>query len=351
MERLNAGAWPFRLLDVSADGVMSFHARMNQLKSQEALIRGTAREAGKFDSLLRNADAMLAEIAERASSIAQERSATASIVEQMQARLRESTEHSEQIATQAAQAARQESIATRQLVAARQAFSDTEAVAASAKEAQSDIAAGRERIQALSAQVEQLLATADSAAKAQRDAVARKHAEWLKGVSAELARATAEHQAALEKRLGEVTRKGNAAVDAFVGKSEKALDEGDEEVKALVEHLEELEGQIDEAMERATGVSLLHAFQRRQSDIIGTRMFWGRALATSTLILVAWAAYLFYVLPSVPTGDPVFYTRLAMVMPLVVVAGFCGYRFSRERRREKEFSASVPPGLHGTSSG
>ena len=66
VEKLNAEVWPFRLLDTSADGVMSFHGRMNQLRSQEALIRKTARAAVECDGLLKNADRMLAEIAERA---------------------------------------------------------------------------------------------------------------------------------------------------------------------------------------------------------------------------------------------------------------------------------------------
>lgn len=349
-ERLNADVWPFRLLDVSADGVMSFHARMNQLKTQEALIRRTARAAGEFDTVLKNADGMLAEVAERASSIAEERMSTAALVEQMQARLRKSTEISEQLATLTTQAERQESIATRQLVAARQAFSDTEAVAANAKEAEAEVAAGRDRFQALSAQVEQLLSTADSAAKAQRDAAAQKHGELVKGLSADFAKAAAEHHVALEKRFEELTHKGDAAVDAFITRSEKSLDEGDDEVKALVEHLEELEGQIDEAMERATGLSLLHAFQRRQSDIIRARVLWARAFSVSVVLLLGVAGYAIFALSSVPAGSTAFYWRLSIAIAVIAATGYSGLRFSRERTREKEFAASVPPGLHGVPS-
>ena len=347
VEKLNAEVWPFRLLDTSAAGVMSFLSRMNQLRSQEALIRKTVRAAGEFDGLLKNADRMLAEIAERASSIADERASTATVVEQLQTLLRESTELSEQIATLGTHAARQESIATRQLVAARQAFTDTEAAAASAKEAQAEAVAGRESFQVLTAQVEQQLAETERAAKTQRDAAAQKHAELLKDVSAECAKAAAAHQAALAKQIEEMTVKGDAAVDAFVVKSEKALDEGDEEVKGLVEHLEELEGHIDEAMERATGVSLLHAFQRRQFDIVNARKFWSRAFAGSVLLLLAVVGYLVYALPSLPTVGAAFYVRLSIAIPLIVAVGFCGVRFARERTREKEFDASVPPGLHG----
>ena len=349
VEKLNAEVWPFRLFDTSADGVMSFHGRMNQLRSQEALIRKTARAAGEFDGLLKNADGMLAEIAERASSIDDERASTATVVEQLNALLRESTEIGEQISSLGTQAARQESIATRQLVAARQAFSDTEAVAADAKAAEAEAVAGREKFQALTAQVEQLLATTVRAAKARRDDDAQKHAEVLKGVSTEFAKATTAHQAALAKQLEEMTVKGNSEVDAFVVKSEKALDEGDEEVKGLVEHLEELEGHIDEAMERATGVSLLHAFQRRQFDIVQTRTFWGRAFAASTVMLLAVVGYLVYALPSVSTDGAAFYGRLSITIPLIVAVGFCGIRFARERTREREFNESVPPGLQESS--
>jgi hypothetical protein len=318
---------------------------MNQLRSQEALIRKTARAAGEFDGLLKNADGMLAEIAEWVSSIADERASTATVVEQVQALLHESTEISEQIANLGTQAARQESIATRQLVAARQAFSDTEAVAANATEAQAEAVAGRESFRALTAQVEELLATTERAAKARREEDAQKHAELFKGVSAELAKATAARQAALAKQLEEVTVTGNAAVVAFVVKSEKALDDRDEEVKRLVEHLEELEGQVDEAMERATSLSLLHAFQRRQFDIVKAKMFWSRALATSTVLLLAVAGYLAYALPSVPTAGTAVYARLSLAIPLIVAVGFCGIRFGRARAREREFNESVPPGL------
>ena len=350
VEKLNEAVWPFRLLDTSADGVTSFHSRMNQLRSQEVLIRKTARAAGEFDGLLKNADRMLAEIAERASSIADERAATATVVEQLQTLLRDSTELSEQIANVGTQAARQESIATRQLVAARQAFTDTEAVAVSAKEARADTVAGRESFQALTAQFEQLLAATEGAAKTQRDAVAQKHAELLERVSAEFAKATTAHQATLAKHTEEMTVKGDAAVDAFVVKSEKALDEGDEEVKGLVEHLEELEGHIDEAMERATGVSLLHAFQRRHFDVVNARKFWSRAFAASVLLLLAVGGYLVYALPPVPIDSTDFYAKLSIAVPLVIAVGFCGIRFARERTREKEFNASTPFGIYRTPS-
>jgi hypothetical protein len=349
VEKLNAEVWPFRLLDTSADGVMSFHGRMNQLRSQEALIRKTARAAEEFDGLLKNADGMLAEIAERASSIADERASTATVVEQVQALLRESTEIGEQIANLGTQAARQESIASRQLVAARQAFSDMEAVAASAKEAQAEAVAGHESFQALTAQAKVLLAATERTAKVRREEDAQKHAELIKGVSADLAKATTAHQAALAKQLEEMTVKGNAAVDAFVVKSEKALDEGDEEVKGLTEHLEELEGHIDEAMARATSASLLHAFQRRQFDIVRAKAFWARAVTASVLLLLGVVGYVVYALPSVPTDSAVFYGRLSIAVLLIVAVGFCGIRFSGARSREREFNESVPPGLQEAS--
>jgi hypothetical protein len=349
VEKLNAEVWPFRLLDTSADGMMSFHGRMNQLRSQEALIRKTARAAGEFDGLLKHADGMLAEIAERASSIADERTSTATVVEQLQALLRESTDIGEQIANLGTQAARQESVATRQLVAARQAFSATEAVAANAKEAQAEAVAGRESFQVLAAQVEELLASTERAATAQREEEAQKHGEVRKGVLAEAAKATASHQAALVRQIEEMTVKGNAAVDAFVVKSETALDEGDEEVKGLVEHLEELEGHIDEAMERATGISLLHAFQRRQFDIVRSRVFWARAFTTSVLVLLSFCAYLVFAVSAAPADGGGFYARLSVTILLVVAVGLCGLRFARERTRERDFNESVPPGVQESS--
>ena len=351
VEKLNAEVWQYRLLDLSPAGVRGFHARTNRLRSQEAVVHKAARNAAQFDSLLRKADQMVASIAEKAASISEDRTSDTKLVEQLQTMLRESAGVGQQMTDLGRQAARHESIATKQLVAARQAFSDTEAVAAKSREVQAEIEAGRATFEKLTAQMQQLLGATESAAKAQREVDAKQLSELASGISAQLAKATAAHQAALAKQLQESATKSDAAVAAFVTKSEASLTAGEDEVKRLVEHLDGLEDHIDEAMERATGASLIHASQRRQLEILGAKQFWGRASAVCVILLLTAVGYFVYSLQFVTAYDAAFYARLAISIPLTWAAGFCGFRYSRERKRAREFSASVPGGFQDSKLG
>jgi hypothetical protein len=316
VEKLNEEVWQYRLLDLSSEGALGFHARMNQLKSHEALIRKAARAAGEFDGLLKDADRMIGSISERAAEIAAERASTGELVTQLQTILRESTEISQKMATLGTQAAPQESIATKQLIAARQAFAETEAVATKSKEAQATIDAGRDTFKKLTVQAQQIVATTESAAKA-----------------------------ALTKQLQEFTARSEAAVAGFATESATSLAAGNDELKRLVAHLDELEDQVEQAMERATGASLFQAFQRRQLDMLGAKKFWGTALALSVVVLLAAVGYFVYSLSFVTAYDAAFYTRLSIVIPLTGVVGFCGFRYSRGRKRAREFNESLPPSL------
>lgn len=70
-------------------------------------------------------------------------------------------------------------------------------------------------------------------------------------------------KAALTKQLQEFTARSEAAVAGFATESATSLAAGNDELKRLVAHLDELEDQVEQAMERATGASLFQAFQRR----------------------------------------------------------------------------------------
>ena len=272
------------------------------------MVRKAVRAAQKFEGLLQNVDRMVDSITERSTSIAAEHASTTELVEQLRTILRESTEIGQQMKSFGTQAARLESLATNQLVAARQAFSDTEAIAAKSKEVQVEIDAGRDAFRKLAAV----------------------------------------QQAALTQQLQEFKTKSDAAVAGFVTKSVTSLAAGDEELKRLVAQLEELEQQVEKAMERATGASLVQAFQRRQLDIIGARKFWGTALASCMVLLLTAIGYFIYTLQFVTEYDAAFYTRLSITIPLTWAVGFCGSRYARESKRAREFNESLPPSLQAS---
>ena len=379
VEKLNEEVWQYRLLDLSSEGALGFQARMNQLKSQEALIRKAVSAAGEFDGLYQNADRMIGSIAERVTSIAAERASTAELVKQLQTILSESTEINQQMTTLGTQAGRQESIATGQLIAARQAFTETEAVAMKSREAQAELVKQLQTILSESTEISHKMTTLGAQAArqesiatgqliaarqafAETEAVATKSREAqaeidagrnaFKKLAAQAQQlvATTESaaKAALTKQLQEFTTKSDAAVAGFVTKSETSLTAGDDELKRLVAQFDELEGQAEKAMERATGASLLQAFQRRQLDMLGAKKFWGTALALSVVVLLAFVGYFVYTLPFVTAYDAAFYTRVSVAIPLTWAVGFCGFRYSRERRRAREFDESLPPILQAS---
>ena len=242
---------------------------MNRLKSEEDVVR---RAAGEFDSLLKNTDRMLDAIAERTTTITEGRASTAKLDEEPQTIPRQSTETGPQASSLGAHLVQDEAAATQEVVAARQALADTGTVATKSRGMEKEIDAARDIFQKLTEQAQQLLAATESTAKAQREAEATQYenftssvdariTELVSGVSAQLAKAAAAHQAVLTTQLQEFAAKSDAAVVGFVAKSEASLDAGDEEFKRLVEHLDELESQVEEAIQRATGLSLSHAFQ------------------------------------------------------------------------------------------
>ena len=93
---------------------------------------------------------------------------------------------------------------------------------------------------------------------------------------------------------------GEAAVHDVLERSKQAIESGDTEHRRLVAQLNDLEGKIKDAIERATGFTLFHAFQRRQQDIVKAKNFWAWALSGCVALSVLLAlVFIVWVLPEV----------------------------------------------------
>jgi len=113
---------------------------------------------------------------------------------------------------------------------------------------------------------------------------------------------------------------------------------GETEFKRLVAQLDELEGRIRDAIERATGYTLFHAFQRRQQDIVKAKNFWARALAGCVVLALAASGAFIYSLQFVQVYNAAFYLKLSISIPIVYVIAFCNLQYSRERKLEEEYA-------------
>ena len=102
--------------------------------------------------------------------------------------------------------------------------------------------------------------------------------------------------------------------------------------------LDELEGRIRESIERATGYTLFHAFQKRQEEIAKSKNFWGFALATTVCISLIASGFFIYSLQYVQVYNAAFYLKLSISIPLIYAIAFCNVQYSRERRLEEEYA-------------
>jgi len=381
VEELNASVWQFQLHNMS-DQVLGFQSKMNQLKSQEMTIRQAARAAEQFAGVRQKADQTLDAISERSKAITDEHASATKLVEQLQATLRESTDVGQKVSSLGTQVAQHETTAAQQLATAKQAAADTEAIAAKSKEMRTEIEAARDSLQDLTSKTQQLLTITERTATTQVTEFGSKYEqlcektesttavlstkldtsiadlttqtnarlESLTGsadsrvtglvdeTSKRLSKAEAAQQAQLTEQLQDFTIKSDAAVQAFVSKEEESVAAGDADLKRLVGQLEELEGRIREAIERATGYTLFHAFQRRQQDIAKAKNFWAWALAGCLGIALCASAAFIYSLQFVQVYNAAFYLKLSITIPIVYAIAFCNLQYSRERKLEEEYA-------------
>ena len=99
-----------------------------------------------------------------------------------------------------------------------------------------------------------------------------------------------------------------------------------------------LEGRIRESIERATGYSLFHSFQKRQIDLAHSKRIWAVALACAVGISVVASGWFIWSLQYVLAYNAAFYLKLSISLPLIYAIAFCSIQYGRERRLEEEYA-------------
>jgi hypothetical protein len=147
---------------------------------------------------------------------------------------------------------------------------------------------------------------------------------------------TFDKQRALKlEEVGTEFRKVAAAVG---DEARMSVAKNDAELKRLTTDLEALEGRIRDSIERATGYTLFHSFQKRQEDLATEKKFWARALATAVGVSVFASTAFIVSLHWVHVYDAAFYLKLSISLPIIYAIAFCSLQYSRERRLEEEYA-------------
>jgi predicted nucleic acid-binding Zn-ribbon protein len=117
--------------------------------------------------------------------------------------------------------------------------------------------------------------------------------------------------------------------------AQKTIKANKEETEELLGNLNMLEGQIKTQIEKATGYSLFHSFQKRQQELAKSKQFWIYALGG--LVLASWAISIFVILTT-KDFDTAFFGKLSMTIPLIYAIFFCTVQYGRERKLEEEYA-------------
>ncbi len=138
--------------------------------------------------------------------------------------------------------------------------------------------------------------------------------------------------------LKDSTRDFEDRISECEKKAQAVVDKNNEELKTLTSALEELESRIRVSIERATGYTLFHSFQTRQIGVEKAKKFWTYALGVSLLATILGAVFLIIELRNVQTYNVAFFLRLGLSIPLIYAVAFCSVQYSRERRLEEEYA-------------
>jgi hypothetical protein len=126
------------------------------------------------------------------------------------------------------------------------------------------------------------------------------------------------------------TKMANVAQEA-----ETTVTSNNASTRDLIKKLSELEDQIKDQIQRATGHSLFHSFQTRQLHLAGSKRYW--AWATFGILLLS-AGLTAYLANSTEKFDYLFYLKLSIGLPLAYAIGFCSMQYSHERKLEEEYA-------------
>lgn len=128
------------------------------------------------------------------------------------------------------------------------------------------------------------------------------------------------------------------AEDAWGTAAQELLADKTEELKVLTAHLNDLEGQIKDQIEKAVGYSLFGAFQKRQESIVTSKTFWQNALFACVLAGVGLGVYFIWAFSHAVTFNYAYLVKLTLSLPVIYAISFCSIQYGKERRLEEEYA-------------
>lgn len=377
VDDLTGTVWQYNLRNLSSD-VFGFESKMNQLKAQEVQIRQAQEEVVEFRRLKTQVDGVVTKIDEARKEIDEGAGAAKALLDQISASATKAAENEQRLSALLAQGQQHDASSAQYAAAAKTAAAEVEALASRTKALQPELDAARSSWTDLSNKAAELLRDSEKRVSSSLADYEQK-CEQLKAdaetqsatLREELSQAgqqsAATVQTKLDSALSEIQRLSSEAdervsqslvdADARLSKSEgvhekqliaqltenaqksdEAITKNNAEFSRLSKELDALEGRIKGSIERATGYTLFHSFQKRQEDLAKSKWKWGIALAGAVLVSLLASGAFIYSLQYVKVYNAAFYLKLSIALPLVYAVAFCNVQYSRERRLEEEYA-------------
>lgn len=129
-------------------------------------------------------------------------------------------------------------------------------------------------------------------------------------------------------------------VDVLVKKAEENVELNNNQTTSLIDVLVELEAQIKDQLEKATGYSLFHSFQTRKDLMVKSKNFWLWILSGLLVIAILLGGWLVSSMSgqTIDALGVAFYLKLSLTIPLLFAISFSTIQYSRERRLEEEYA-------------
>lgn len=191
----------------------------------------------------------------------------------------------------------------------------------------------------------ELTAKADS----HKSEINEKFTKLVEGAQSNLAAFQKEAQSKIESKLNEDSKtiadlltnaqtKLSAAEKQLNERSSETIEANHAKTIALTDELHNLEAQIREQIQQATGFTLFGAFQARQNQIASSKKLWAYAILALVIISAAVTAWIAFEAQSYKVTDVALWVKLSLTIPLGYAIGFCTVQYNRERRLEEEYA-------------
>ncbi len=186
----------------------------------------------------------------------------------------------------------------------------------------------------------------------------------------ELARLIKQYQSDIEVSVSKIDKLNTEAInsnskikqieaDSVVFKEtvEEYIENMQETTKNINEHLtdcqdktdkvfkknDDLTNQIEEQLQKATGISLFHTFQKRKEDLEKTQAWWLVGVIVSTVALIIISLKIMGSLQYLPTNTPIDWfkdviLKFTLSMPILYLLYFFTDRYTKTRRLIEEYA-------------